>query len=79
MKPKQPPVDPIAKAIYHVFESPNECDSNGEIANVVDGLYAIARSIRYLANKLERDTITSTSSRVTVGPGEPGYEDGIPF
>jgi hypothetical protein len=29
--------------------SPNELDSNGEPANVVDGLYAIARAINRLA------------------------------
>lgn len=38
--------DKIAQAIWHNLQSPNECDSNGEVANLVDGLFAIARSIR---------------------------------
>ena len=36
----------IAQALQNVFISPNELDSNLEAANVVDGLYAISRSIR---------------------------------
>jgi hypothetical protein len=35
-----------------VFESPNELDSNGEPANVVDGLFAIARSLDRIADAL---------------------------
>lgn len=38
----------ITTAIGSAFISPNECDSNGEPANVVDGLFAIARSIEGL-------------------------------
>jgi hypothetical protein len=42
---------------YHglreVFISPNESDRNGEPANVVDGLYAIARAIARLAQAIE--------------------------
>lgn len=33
--------------------SPNEVDANGEAANVVDGLFAIARAIRALAQAVE--------------------------
>ncbi len=48
-------VDPEFAAIQAVvrlsdgFISPNEADRNGEPANVVDGLFAIARSINRLA------------------------------
>lgn len=34
-----------AQAIQRTFESPNEMDRNGEEANVVDGLFAIARAL----------------------------------
>ena len=44
----------LAKALGSVFVSPNESDSNGESANVVDGLYAIARSIAYLAEVIQK-------------------------
>lgn len=36
-------------ALHYVFTSPNEFDRNGEVANVVDGLFAIARAIEHLA------------------------------
>lgn len=36
------------------FTSPNETDSNGETANVVDGLFAIARAIGRLADVIEK-------------------------
>ena len=45
--------DDVAKAIHDNFTSPNECDSNLEAANVVDGLFAIARAIRRLAEAIE--------------------------
>ncbi len=44
----------IAKAIAATFISPNEHDSNFEPANVVDGLFAIARSIESLATAVTR-------------------------
>jgi len=37
--------DPPAAAIAAGLISPNEADANGEPANVVDGLFAIARAI----------------------------------
>jgi hypothetical protein len=37
------------EAIRFTLVSPNEGDSNGEAANVVDGLFAIARAIDRLA------------------------------
>lgn len=44
-------------ALQEVFSSPNESDSNGEPANVVDGLFAIARAINKLAIQLEKKEI----------------------
>ena len=41
-------------AIRGTLLSPNEHDSNGEIANVVDGLFAIARAIEHLAGAVDR-------------------------
>jgi hypothetical protein len=43
-------VDRIAEALRATLISPNESDSNGEAANMVDGLYAVARSIYDLAD-----------------------------
>jgi hypothetical protein len=38
-------------AIRGALISPNESDPNGEAANVVDGLFAIARAIEQLAGR----------------------------
>ena len=46
--------DTIQEAIRDVFISPNEEDSNAEPANVVDGLFAIARSLGAVAESLDR-------------------------
>jgi hypothetical protein len=43
----------VSKALWGTLRSPNEYDSNGEAANVVDGLYAIARAIHHLARAHE--------------------------
>ena len=43
----------LAKAVYDTLISPNEVDRNFESANVVDGLFAIARSIVRLAKAIE--------------------------
>ncbi len=43
----------LAAGMASVFESPNELDRNGEAANVVDGLFAIARAIHHLAQAHE--------------------------
>jgi hypothetical protein len=45
----EPPPNPVAGAIGYALVSPNEGDSNGEPANVVDGLFAIARAVDGLA------------------------------
>lgn len=44
----------VSKALYDTLISPNESDSNLEAANVVDGLFAIARAIRRLAEAAEK-------------------------
>lgn len=44
----------IARAITGTLISPNETDSNLEPANVVDGLYAVARGLQHIAEALER-------------------------
>ena len=38
-----------ASAIRETLVSPNECDRNLEAANVVDGLFAIARALDHVA------------------------------
>lgn len=37
--------DPTAQALSYALVSTNESDRNGEPANIVDGLFAIARAI----------------------------------
>lgn len=44
----------IARAIGATLISPNEFDSNCEPANVVDGLFAIARALNGIALAIER-------------------------
>lgn len=43
----------LARAICDTLMTPNEEDRNGEPANVVDGLFAIARSLDRLARAVE--------------------------
>ena len=45
----------IARALLSVLMSPNELDSNLEPANVVDGLFAIARALDRIGKRLEGD------------------------
>ena len=40
-------------ALRDCLISPNEGDRNGEAANVVDGLFAIARALDHLASAIE--------------------------
>ena len=42
-----------AQALWGTLQSPNESDTNGEPANVVDGLYSISRAIHHLARAIE--------------------------
>ena len=44
--------DAIAKALANCLISPNESDSNFEAANVVDGIFAIARALNRCAEAL---------------------------
>lgn len=60
--PTKPPPHPIASALRETLQSPNEADSNGEIANVVDGLFAIARSIESLAQAIEMATHVASAA-----------------
>jgi hypothetical protein len=50
-------VDALAAAIRSVLISTNESDSNLQPANVVDGLYRIARSIDRLADAVIETTL----------------------
>ena len=42
-------VKEITKAVENALTTPNETDRNGEAANVVDGLFAIARALDSIA------------------------------
>jgi len=43
----------LRMALSDVFVSPNEMDSNMEAANIVDGLFAIARALNRIGKCLE--------------------------
>jgi hypothetical protein len=48
-------VEPLVQVLLDLsngFHSANESDRNGETANVVDGLFAIARAIDRLGNSV---------------------------
>ena len=45
--------DQIASALHDTLISPNEADQNSEAANVVDGLFAIARALHCVAAAIE--------------------------
>lgn len=45
--------DMLEQVLSSVLSSPNEADRNGEVANVVDGLFAIARAIDRLSKAIE--------------------------
>lgn len=45
--------DSVQAALRAVLVSPNESDSNFEPANVVDGLFAIARALDRVADAIE--------------------------
>jgi hypothetical protein len=53
-RPVESKTDPVAEAIWRTLESPNEADRNMEAANVVDGLFAIARSLSRIAVEMKR-------------------------
>jgi hypothetical protein len=43
----------IAAALREVLVSPNESDRNLEAANIVDGLFAIARALERVAQSID--------------------------
>jgi hypothetical protein len=57
--------DKVAKSIIATLISVNESDSNYEDANVVDGLFTIARSLNRIATAL--DSISEVMSTPEVG------------
>ena len=63
-----PTRDDLATAIHAVLESPNEADRNGETANVVDGLFAIARALEHLADVFESQRYDHLRARRDVTP-----------
>jgi hypothetical protein len=52
MPNEKPKLDAEA-ALQSTLISPNEADSNSEPANVVDGLFVIARAIEHLADAIQ--------------------------
>lgn len=46
-------LDRLVASIFATLQSSNCADSNGEIANVVDGLYAIADGLSRIASVME--------------------------
>lgn len=59
----------IAQAIVDAGVTPRESDRNGEPANIVDGLFAIARSIDRLAGAIEASGDGVVNVRVAAGKG----------
>lgn len=47
-------MEKLVKKLEYLFTSPNECDMNGEIANIVDGLFAISRGLHHIAESVDR-------------------------
>jgi hypothetical protein len=47
-----------AQIFRYVFTSPNEADSNLETANIVDGLYRLARAIDRLAVEVSKTGVS---------------------
>ncbi len=60
-------VEGIGIAVARAGVSPNESDRNGEEANVVDGLFAMARAIDRLARAVEGVPRTKLRSRKVGG------------
>lgn len=55
----------IAQVLLQTLISPNESDSNLEAANVVDGLFAIARSLGRVAKAIE-ETKTKEENKINI-------------
>lgn len=52
----------IAESIRDVGISPNEADTNGEPANLVDGLFFMGRQLRRIADALEYIAVPTGST-----------------
>ena len=65
--PKRQPTDPVAAVLHGALVSPNETGSDTEPANVVDGLFAIARAIGQLASTMTKcaEKADSRAERIT--------------
>jgi len=67
-----------AAAIRDALVSPNEADSNGEPANVVDGLYRVARSLSSISHGDSRGPTGLEALCMAIGgTGSPGRDDGL--
>ena len=53
MTKNEKPNPPRRSELLDCFISPSECDRNLEAANVVDGLFAIARGLTAIADAIE--------------------------
>jgi len=53
IRKNEKPNRPKHSELLDCFISPNECDRNLEAANVVDGLFAIARGLIAVADAIE--------------------------
>ena len=51
-------VERVLEGLRYVFTSPNEADSNLETANIVDGLYRLARAIDRLAVEVSKTGVS---------------------
>lgn len=52
----------IKTALENCFISPNESDSNAEAANVVDGLFAIARALNNVSKAIHKLGVNDAST-----------------
>jgi hypothetical protein len=52
----------IAEALDRNFTSPNECDQNGEQANVAGALFEISRALWAIAKEMEQQRLCKSPS-----------------
>jgi hypothetical protein len=55
---KQNSSNTVAEFLREIGISPNESDRNGEAANVVDGLFAIAQALNRIADEIAKEPRT---------------------
>lgn len=60
----------MAEAMRDTLISPNEADRNSEPANVVDGLFAIARAVSQLAESVDAISTELMLMRSKIGSEE---------